>query len=156
MGYLPVLAKKGVDIISIKKGDKIKVEYKGTLDDGTVFDSSENHEEPLEFEVGCGQIIPGFEEAIIGMEVGEEKDFKIQPKDAYGETDPNLVHEVPKDQIPIEQLEPGMILSLTLPNGAQIPARIVEVTDKNVKIDLNHPLAGQVLNFNVKILEIAA
>lgn len=153
-GFLPVLAKKGVDTISIKKGDRIKIEYRGTLDDGTVFDSSERNNEPLEFEVGSGQIIPGFEEAIMGMEVGEEKEFKIQPKDAYGESDPNLIHELPKDQIPIEKLEPGMILSLTLPNGEQIPARIVEMTDETVKIDLNHPLAGEILNFSVKILEI--
>ncbi len=126
------------------------------MDDGTVFDSSEKHEEPLVFEVGAGQIIPVFEEAMIGMEVGEEKQFKIEPKDAYGESDPNLIHEIPKDQIASENVIPGMVLSITLPNGAQIPAKIVEVTEEFVKINLNHPLAGEALNFEVKILEILA
>jgi FKBP-type peptidyl-prolyl cis-trans isomerase 2 len=139
----------------IKKGDKIKVEYEGTFDDGTVFDSSRYHNEPLEFEVGCGQIIPGFEEAVVGMSPGDEKEFDLKPQDAYGEYDPELMHKISKDQLPMN-VAPGMILVATLPNGIQTPVKVVEVTDEWVTIDLNHPLAGKHLNFKVKILDVAS
>jgi FKBP-type peptidyl-prolyl cis-trans isomerase 2 len=139
----------------IKKGDKIKVEYEGKFDDGTVFDSSSYHNEPLEFEVGCGQIIPGFEEAVVGMESGDEKEFDLKPQDAYGEYDPELMHKISKDQLPMN-VAPGMILVATLPNGIQTPVKVVEVSDEWVTIDLNHPLAGKHLNFKVKILDVAS
>ena len=86
--------------MAVKKGDKVKVDYTGTLEDGTVFDSSEKHGQPLEFEVGAGQVIPGFENGIIGMEKGNEKDIEIKPADAYGEINPEMVKELPKDQFP--------------------------------------------------------
>lgn len=139
----------------IKKGDIIKVEYEGTFDDGTVFDSSRYHNEPLEFEVGCGQIISGFEAAVIGMEQGEEKEFHLQPQDAYGEYDPELMHKIPKDQLPMN-VDTGMILVATLPNGIQTPVKVIEISEEWVKIDLNHPLAGKHLNFKVKILDVAS
>jgi FKBP-type peptidyl-prolyl cis-trans isomerase 2 len=139
----------------IKKGDKIKVEYEGKFDDGTVFDSSNYHNEPLEFEVGCGQIIPGFEEAVVGMESGDEKEFDLKPQDAYGEYDPELMHKISKDQLPMN-VAPGMILVATLPNGIQTPVKVVEVSDEWVTIDLNHPLAGKHLNFKVKILNVGS
>jgi len=139
--------------MTIKKGDKIKVEYTGTLEDGTVFDTSEG-KAPLEFEVGSGQIIKGFDEGVIGMNVGEEKDIKIEPKDAYGERNDQLLKKVPREQLPKEQ-EPkvGMMLLLKSPDGAQqVPAKITEVNDKEITIDLNHPLAGKTLNFKIKIV----
>ena len=139
----------------VKEGDTIKVEYKGTLDDGTVFDSSENHGRLLEFEVGAGQIIAGFENAVIGMENGEEKDVKLQPSEAYGESDPRLIQRVPKSQFP-EEIKPGMMLLMTLPNGVQVPLKIVDVTEDEVTIDLNHPLAGKNLNFRIKVVDIAS
>ncbi|MFQ6060336.1 MAG: peptidylprolyl isomerase [Thermoplasmata archaeon] len=141
----------------VKKGDKVKVEYEGSLDDGTVFDSSKRQGEPIEFEVGAGQVLPGFESAVMGMEEGEEKEFKLEPSEAYGDHNPEMVKEVPKEQVPIED-EPraGMMLLATLPNGTQIPAIIVGVTEESVTIDLNHPLAGKVLNFKIKVVKIAS
>jgi FKBP-type peptidyl-prolyl cis-trans isomerase 2 len=143
--------------MSVKKGDKIKVEYTGTLEDGTVFDSSEAHGQPLEFEVGSGQLIKGFDDAVVGMEVGEEKEIKIQPSEAYGDHNPELVKKVPKEQFPKEKdLKPGMILLIKLPNEIQVPVRIAEVTDDEITLDLNHPLAGKVLIFKIKVVEICS
>jgi FKBP-type peptidyl-prolyl cis-trans isomerase 2 len=141
--------------MSVKKGDKIKVEYEGSLNDGTVFDSSEKHGEPLEFEVGCGQMIPGFEDAVMGMENGDEKEFKLEPSDAYGDRDPKLVQNVPRDQLPNE-VAPDMVLVVQLPNGVQIPVKVLKVSEEEVTLDLNHPLAGETLNFKIKIVDIAS
>ncbi|MCK5373322.1 MAG: FKBP-type peptidyl-prolyl cis-trans isomerase, partial [Candidatus Aenigmarchaeota archaeon] len=84
----------------VKKGDKVKVEYTGTLEDGTVFDSSEKHGEPLEFEVGAGQMIKGFDDAVVDMEKGDEKEITLKPADAYGDPNPQLIQKVPKDKLP--------------------------------------------------------
>jgi FKBP-type peptidyl-prolyl cis-trans isomerase 2 len=141
----------------VENGNKIKIEYKGTLDDGSVFDSSEAHGEPLEFEVGAEQVIPGFEQAVVGMEEGEEKTFKLEPCDAYGEHNPQLVKSVPRDKMPLdEEPEAGMMLITELPNGAKIPAVITEVTAEEVTIDLNHPLAGKALTFEIKVVGIGS
>jgi len=138
-----------------KKGDKVKVDYTGTFEDGTVFDTSEGHQ-PLEIEIGGGQVIKGFEEAITGMDKGAEKEIVLQPKDAYGDLNPDFIKKVPRKQIPIDQeLKPDMMLGMSLPNGAQIPAKVKEVTDDNVTLDLNHPLAGKVLHYKLKIVSIA-
>tara|TARA_Y100000310_G_C20702755_1_gene831543 strand:- start:3730 stop:4164 length:435 start_codon:yes stop_codon:yes gene_type:complete len=142
--------------MTIKNGDKVKVEYTGTLEDGTVFDSSKRDEksEPLEFEVGAGKIIQGFEKAIIGMEKGEEKDIKLNPEEAYGHQDSKKVMKIPKDKLPKEkEPEVGMVLIVGTPEGQQIPAKIKEVDDKEITLDLNHPLAGKILNFKVKIVD---
>ena len=138
----------------VKKGDKVKIEYEGTLEDGTVFDSSKNHG-PLEFEVGTGKVIPGFENAVIGMEIGKEKTVKIEPKDAYGDPNPKLIQQVPRDQLPKEQ-EPqvGMFLTLTMQTNQQVPAKIMKVEKESITIDLNHPLAGKKLTFKIKLLEV--
>jgi FKBP-type peptidyl-prolyl cis-trans isomerase 2 len=141
--------------LKVKKGDTIKVEYTGTLEDGTVFDASDKHEKPLEFEVGAGMIIKGFDEAVIDMEKGEEKEITLQPSEAYGEPNPDLVKKVPKDKMPKDpELKPGMMIGMQLPNGQQIPAVVKEVDDEAVTIDLNPPLAGKVLKFKIKILDI--
>jgi len=141
--------------MAIKNGDKIKVEYTGKLEDGTVFDSSEKHDKPLEFEVGSKQVIPGFESAVIGMKLEEEKEIKLQPEEAYGHYNEQLVKKIPKEQLPKDQ-EPkaGMMLMVTLPNGQQMPTKIKEVTEKEITIDLNAPLAGKVLNFKLKVKKI--
>ncbi len=142
--------------MAVKKGDKIKVEYTGTLDDGTVFDSSEKHGQPLEFEVGSGQIIKGFDEAVVGMKEGEEKEIKLPPEQAYGDPNPQMVQKVPKDKLPKEiEAKEGMILMMALPNGQQLPARLVKVEETEVTIDLNHPLAGKTLNFKIKVIGIS-
>lgn len=141
--------------MALKKGDKVKVEYTGTLDDGSVFDSSEKHGKPLEFEIGAGMIIPGFEKAVMEMKKGEEKEIKLTSSEAYGDPNPDLVKKIPKEQLPKDkEPAPGMILIINLPNSQQVPARITEVSDKEVTIDLNHPLAGKNLNFKIKLVEI--
>jgi len=145
--------------MSIKQGDKIKVNYTGTLEDGTVFDTSEG-KEPLEFEVGSGQLIKGFDTAVVGMEKDEEKEIKLQPAEAYGEFNPELTQKVPKDKLPKppdgQEIKPGMMLAVGMPNGQQMPAKIVEITDNEITIDLNHPLAGKALTFKIKVVEIVS
>ena len=138
-----------------KEGDKVKVEYTGTLDDGTVFDSTEKKGKPLEFEIGADQLIKGFNDAVVGMEKDEEKDIHLESVDAYGDPNPEMVKKVPRDKMPKEQEpKPGMMLAMSMPNGMQVPAKITEVTDTEVTIDLNHPLAGKPLNFKIKLVEI--
>jgi FKBP-type peptidyl-prolyl cis-trans isomerase 2 len=141
--------------MAIKSGDKIKIEYEGSLDDGTIFDSSEKQGKPLEFTIGQNQIIPGLEKEIIGMEKEEEKQINILAKDAYGEKREELFKKIPKKQLP-EGLEPkkGIVLGLQAPNGQQFPAPIIDVSEDEITIDLNHPLAGKNLNFKVKIINI--
>lgn len=140
---------------TVKEGSKIKVHYTGKLDNGTVFDSSEG-KDPLEFTVGEGKIIKGFDKGVVGMKEGEEKEIKIEPGDAYGDRREDLVQEIPRDKLPKEP-EPkvGMVLQLKAATGQAFMARIAEVGEKTVKVDLNHPLAGQNLNFKIKIVEIA-
>ena len=143
--------------MAIKKGDKIKVDYTGTLEDGTVFDSTTHgdHSHPLEFEVGAGQLIKGFDAAVVGMKVGEEKDITLKPSEAYGEPKPELVREIPRDQFPKEpEPKAGMNLVMQAPNGMKMPIKIAGVTDTTVKVDLNPPLAGKTLKFKIKIIEI--
>ncbi|MBT3297437.1 peptidylprolyl isomerase [archaeon] len=141
--------------MAVENGNKIKVEYTGTFDDGTVFDSSEKHGQPLEFEVGAGMVIKGFDDAVIGMEVGDEKEVKIEAKDAYGEPNDQMKQKVPKDQLPKDQKpEVGMVLGVSTPDGKQFPAKIIEVNDDTITIDLNHPLAGKNLNFKLKLVSI--
>ncbi len=137
----------------VKKGDKVKVEYKGTLDDGKVFDTSEG-KAPIEFEVGAKKVIPGFDNAVVGMEKGEEKEVKIKPEEAYGILRPDLVKKIPRTVLPKDQ-EPkqGMMIVMKTKEGVQIPARIKEVSAQDITIDLNHPLAGKTLNFKIKVIE---
>ncbi len=140
----------------VKKGSKVKIDYTGTFDDGTVFDSSERHGAPLEFEAGSGQIIKGLDDAMIGMKKGEEKNVEIEPGKAYGDHNPQLLKRLPKEMFPKDKkIEAGMLLALQAPNGSQLPVRVAEVTDKEIVLDLNHPLAGKKLNFKVKVVEIA-
>lgn len=141
--------------MSIKKGDKVKVEYKGTLDDGTVFDSSKIRGMPLEFVVGAGQVMKAFENAVIGMEIGEVKEIKLQPSQAYGVRNPQLIKKISRGQIP-KEIEPklGLEVSVSQPDGTKAAGRVVEVTDEALTIDLNHPMAGKVLNYKVKAVDI--
>jgi len=138
----------------VANGNKVKVEYTGTLDDGTVFDSTEKSGKPIEFEVGAKMVIPGFEAAVVGMEKGEEKEIKIESKDAYGDHNPELVKPIPKDKLPPEaEAKEGMVLMMGLPNGRQMPVKITKVEGDTVTIDMNHPLAGNNLNFKIKVVE---
>jgi FKBP-type peptidyl-prolyl cis-trans isomerase 2 len=141
---------------TVEKGNKIKVEYIGKLEDGTVFDSSEKHDNPLEFIVGEGQLIKGFDNAVIGMKIGEEKEIKIPPEEAYGPHNPELVSDMQKDIFPQEQeVKPGMVFMVNTQDGRKIPVRVTKVGEEQVTVDLNPPLAGKTLVFKIKVLEIA-
>src|SRR3989344_3673544 len=131
----------------MKHGSKVKVHYTGTLNDGSVFDSSEGRE-PLEFTIGSNQVIKGFEDRVKGMKVNEEKTIKIKANEAYGEVNQQLIISVPRDKFPPE-IESNGRLILKGPEGRRIPAIIKEVKDNIVVIDMNHPLAGKELNFKI-------
>lgn len=141
----------------IKKGNHVSLEYEGRLENGEIFDSSSHgdHSHPLEFEVGSGQVIKGFEEAVIGMKEGEEKEFKILPKEAYGIPDSSRIKKVPRSMLPPEQ-EPkeGMMIVMQTPDGKQIPLRISKVEKDDITLDLNHPLAGKTLIFKIKVISV--
>lgn len=139
----------------VKEGDTVKVHYTGTLKNGEVFDTSKDRE-PLEFTLGQGQLIPGFENAVIGLSVGESTSVDIPSKEAYGEEREDLVINVPKDQLPSD-VEPqvGMQLQVNQQNGQPVPVRIKEVGDTELTLDANHPLAGKDLSFEIKVVELA-
>lgn len=138
----------------VKQGDTVKVHYHGKLTDGTTFDSSSGRE-PLEFEVGTGQVIKGFDDGVAGMEIGQKKTIEIPVEDAYGPKDENMVVEFPKSNFPSDMNpEVGMQLNMTNGSGQVIPVVIVEVADDSVILDANHPLAGQDLIFDIELVEI--
>jgi len=141
----------------VKTGDRVKIEYTGTLDDGTIFDSSSEQGNLLEFEVGGGQVIKGFDLAILGMKEGEEKQFSISPDEAYGEHDFTLIQKVPIEIFPKEvELVSGLMFEAGLPTGEKVPAMIKKVEGGIVSVDLNHPLAGKRLNFKIKLTSITS
>ncbi|MAQ86503.1 MAG: peptidylprolyl isomerase [Maritimibacter sp.] len=138
----------------VKTGDTVRLHYTGTLDDGTQFDSSAGRD-PLEFTVGSGQIIPGLDREMTGMEVGEKKTVKIDPEDAYGSHDPARVQAVPRDQIPDHiPTEPGTQLQMQTPQGQAIPVTVTDVNDSEITLDANHPLAGKTLTFDVELVSV--
>ncbi len=143
--------------MAIEDGDKVTIEYEGKLESGEVFDTSKHkeHSHPLEFEIGSGKVIPGFEKQVKGMEKDEEKEFTLKPSEAYGEANPELIREIPKTALPKDQ-EPkkGMFLMMNTPDGKQFPARISEIKKDKIMVDLNHPLAGKNLIFNIKVTDI--
>ena len=140
---------------TLKNGDTVKVHYTGTLDDGRVFDTSKDRD-PLEFKVGEGQIIPGFEQGVVGMEVGETRDIEVAPENAYGSRREELVMEVPVGEFP-DHIEPEVGMQLQASNGEGQPPTVVTVTevgDEKVKLDANHPLAGEDLTFEIELLDL--
>ncbi|TVR26038.1 MAG: peptidylprolyl isomerase [Balneolaceae bacterium] len=140
----------------VKEGDTVKVHYTGKLESGEVFDSSEGRE-PLEFTLGQGQLIPGFEKAVIELDKGESTTVDIPSKEAYGEVREDLIITVPKDQLP-EDVEPqvGMQLQVNQPDGQPIPVRITDVGEENLTLDANHPLAGKDLTFKIELVEVGS
>jgi FKBP-type peptidyl-prolyl cis-trans isomerase 2 len=137
-------------------GKKVKAHYVGTLDDGSVFDSSVERGEPIEFTCGVKQMIPGFDKAVEGMEVGEKKSVHIIASDAYGEYDPSMVQTISLAQLPhAEKLNVGDNVGLSGPGGQQIPAFVTEKTETSVTFDMNPPLAGKDLNFEITLVEVA-
>lgn len=137
----------------VKEGSVVWVHYTLTVE-GSVVDSSRDGN-PLEFQVGSGRLIPGFEKAVVGMKAGEKKSFEVSPENGYGPVNPDALQEVPKDRLaPDVKPEAGMRLYARGPNGESIPVRIAEVREDVVVIDFNHPLAGKTLNFDVEIIEV--
>ncbi|HLW38883.1 MAG TPA: peptidylprolyl isomerase [Brumimicrobium sp.] len=138
----------------VKKDKTVKVHYTGKLTNGEVFDSSDGRE-PLEFTVGAGQMIPGFENGILDMKLNEKKIIEIPASEAYGERREELMQEVPKNQLP-EEIKPevGMPLMAQLPDGGQQQLVIAEVREESIVVDANHPLAGKDLVFDVEVVEI--
>jgi peptidylprolyl isomerase len=137
-----------------KKGDSVKIHYTGRLDDGTVFDSSRERE-PLEFTLGAGMVIPGFDDAITGMKVGEEKSTSIPVDEAYGPRRDDLLISVPTERLP-DDMEPqvGQQLQMQTGDGQTFVAAVTRVGEDEVVLDANHPLAGKDLTFDIELVEI--
>lgn len=139
----------------VKSGMYVSVDYTGTLGNGEQFDSSEGNP-PLEFKVGEGQVIKGFEEAVLGMTLNEKKTFTIPPEEAYGQRDESFTYEIPTADIPSEMApQVGQTLALRSPDGREIPARISAMDDDKITFDLNHPLAGESLTFEIQVKSIS-
>ena len=138
----------------VKTGDTIKVHYHGTLNDGSIFDSS-NGREPLEFEVGSGMVIPGFDIGVMDMVVGDKKTIHIPFMEAYGPSQPEMIMDFPRTQFPEDMVpEVGMQLQMSNQEGQNFPVCIVGVNDEFVKLDGNHPLAEKDLTFDLELIEI--
>jgi FKBP-type peptidyl-prolyl cis-trans isomerase 2 len=138
----------------VKNGDKIRVHYHGKLTSGETFDSSEGRD-PLEFEVGAGMVIKGFDDGVTGMVVGDKKTVNIPVDEAYGPRNDEMLVEFPKDRLPADmQIEEGMPLMMSNETGQQFQVVVVEVKDEAVVLDANHPLAGQDLIFDIELVEI--
>ena len=141
---------------TVKNGDAVKVHYTGKFDDGQVFDSSEGGD-PLGFTVGAGQVIPGFDAALLGMRIGETKNVVIPADQAYGQRMEEYVQTIDRQQFNLSGVEPelGLAIEMQTPQGS-IPLVITELTETTVTLDANHPLAGEELHFDLTLVEIAA
>lgn len=138
----------------VKNGDVVRVHYTGKLTNGEQFDSSAGRD-PLEFKVGAGTMIKGFDAAMPGMSVGEKKTINISPEDGYGEKSADAIIEFPRENVPNDmQLEPGMSLTLSNQEGHPVPVVVVEVKDDVIVLDANHFLAGEELVFDIELVEI--
>lgn len=138
----------------VKKGDKVKVHYHGRLNNGETFDKSEGRE-PLEFEVGGGAVIKGFDDGVTGMAAGDKKTINISFDEAYGPVNPDMIIEMPKERFPKDmEIEVGMPLGMSDNQGQQFQVTIVEIKDDVVLLDANHPLAGEDLIFDLELVEI--
>ena len=137
------------------KGNAVQVHYRGSLEDGTEFDNSYDREQPISFTVGEGQMIDGFDAAVVGMKVGDKKTVTLQPGEAYGDVNPDAYTSLSRGAFPDDfPITEGGQVPLTGPNNEQFMGVIQEFDDKSVKIDLNHRLAGKVLNFDIELVEI--
>lgn len=138
----------------VKNGDTVKVHYTGKLNDGEVFDSSEGRD-PLEFVVGSGNIIQGFDTAVVGMTTGDRKTIQVTPDQGYGERDEKLVAEIERSHVPdTVDLQVGAAMQVKHANGQVMNVTIADLTDEHVTLDANHPLAGKTLTFDIEVVEI--
>jgi FKBP-type peptidyl-prolyl cis-trans isomerase SlyD len=137
----------------VKDGSVVSLQYTLTGEDGKAIETNKG-KEPLKYVQGQHQIVPGLEREIAGMKVGGEKHVKVKPEDGYGPVNPNAFQEVPKEKVPPEGLKVGAVLAARGPQGQVVPVRIHQIKDKTVVVDLNHPMAGKTLVFDVKVLDI--
>jgi len=150
---LPILSETRI-MTAAKRGDTVRIHYTGRLIDGTEFDSS-NGGTPLEFEIGSGEIIPGLDHAVEGMAVGETQTVTIPAEEAYGPHQPEGVQTLPLDEVPPHiKLEPGLRLQAQRPDGQPVLLTVVGISDSEVMLDANHPLAGQDLVFELELVEV--
>ena len=141
--------------MKVKVGETVSIHYVGTLDDGTEFDSSRTRDEVLSFEVGSGQLIPGFDDAVSGMKVGQVKKVKLSPEEAYGEVNPEAIQSVPNSAFPADfELQEGLLVQGHSPQGEPVVAKVESIEQDSVVLDFNHPLAGKNLNFEIELLSI--
>jgi FKBP-type peptidyl-prolyl cis-trans isomerase 2 len=141
----------------VKTGDNVTVHYVGKFDDETVFDSSHDRGEPIAFQIGSGQMIPGFESAVAGMHAGEVKNIRLDPADAYGEVNPEAVGEVNKSNFPEDfEFVTGATVYGQAQDGSPIIAKILSEGEDTVTMDMNHPLAGKHLNFEITLVDLEA
>ena len=140
----------------VKSGQTVEIHYVGTLDDGTEFDNSRKRDQTISVEVGSGQLIAGFDSALLGMKEGQTKKVRLDPDQAYGSLDEELVQTVPKQAFPQDyEFEVGAMVQGQGPNGQPVLAKIDSVNDDNsIVLNFNHPLAGQVLNFEIELLGV--
>jgi FKBP-type peptidyl-prolyl cis-trans isomerase 2 len=142
--------------MKIEKGNKVKVHYVGTLNDGEEFDNSYKRGEPIEFTVGQGQMIKGFDNGVLDLEVGDKKTLNLSPEDAYGLVDERAHIPVERSNFPPDfKFEIGEMVQGRTQQGMPINAKILEISDNEVLLDMNHPLAGKSLNFDVEVMEIS-
>lgn len=138
----------------VKTGDTVRVHYHGRLQNGQTFDSSEGRD-PLEFKVGSGMVIKGFDNGVLDMKPGDKRTLNIPVEEAYGAKSPELIMEFPKENIPADlQPEVGMDLQMSNPQGQVFPVKVVAISDAFVTLDANHPLAGEPLIFDIELVEI--
>jgi peptidylprolyl isomerase len=161
IGFIPIISahqfkSKESIVEKVEDGLYISVDYKGTLQNGEVFDSSQGNQ-PLEVQMGVGQLIEGFEKELVGMSLNEKKTFTLNPEDAYGKRDESLTRDFARADFPPE-MEPrlGMMIALQSPEGRQMPARITQLDDEKLSVDLNHPLAGESLTFEIEVVGISS
>lgn len=140
---------------TVQSGDTVRVHYTGKFEDGIIFDSSVGGE-PLEFTIGGSEVIAGFEEAALGMNIGERKTVSIEPENAYGVYNDSLVVDMPKEYFP-QDITPelGMRLIIVDNNGEELPVLVAGIQDESVRLDANHPLAGKTLVFDIELVAIA-
>ena len=148
------LKKKGVEMAQAKHGDTVKVHYSGKLNDGSVFDTSHNRE-PLQFTIGDGQLIPGFEQTVVGMNTGESRTINIQAKDAYGLHHEEMVGVVGRDQFPPDlEVKVGQQFETRNEDGRTIIVTVTDVSESDVTLDANHPLADKDLTFDIQLVAV--
>ncbi len=139
----------------VESGSTVSILYVGTTDNGEIFDKVEDKSNPFKFKVGAGQVLPRFEEALIGMEVGDKKKIHLDSKDAYGDVKEQLVIEIPRNLVDGKvELVKGKKLMFRTPDGTNVYATIKDFNDSSVKLDLNHPLAGKNINFDIEMVAI--